>query len=96
MSIVLANGRVVPGMFDKIHDKETDTTFSPLRGTGSRMTLKADGPAVEGDGLVQLGGGQYRVTEADKLRYKAMMQGVIRPRIDAVEFLEIPHRPRKK
>lgn len=76
MGIMDANGRVRPGVFEKIYDEKTDTTFTPLHGTGRRMVLKAEGPNVRDDGIVKIGG-RHGYTLADKLRYHAEEQGVL-------------------
>lgn len=82
MGIMDANGRVRPGVFEKIYDEETDTTFTPSHGTGRRMVLKADGPKVQGDGIVEIGG-RRGLTMSEKLRFHAEQQGVLpMPAID--------------
>lgn len=73
MGIMDARGHVRPGMFEKVYDAETDTTFMPMSGEGARMTFRATGPNVTGDGIVEA----RRWFSPRDLAVNAIEQGVL-------------------
>lgn len=75
MSIMDARGRVRPGVFEKVYDDDTDTTFTPMSGIGGKMTFKAEGPRVQGDGIFTA----KRCLDKHGIRIAAEHKGIIRP-----------------
>lgn len=75
MAIMDARGRVRPGVFEVVYDRRTDTSYTPLSGEGDRITFRATGPRVHGDGIVEA----RRWFSPDDLTAAAERQGVITP-----------------
>jgi hypothetical protein len=94
MGIMDARGRVRPGVFEKVYDEETGTTFTPVSGTGATMYLKAEGPNVNAQNNIVRMGKPPALTMADILRMKASMQGVVNPPMS--DLIVMAPRPRRK
>lgn len=74
MGIKDVGGRSRPDPFSVIHDKETDTTFTPLRGrNGKEVTYRATGPRVVG-GSAEV---KARSDNPNDLRWSAQAQGAL-------------------
>ena len=92
MGIMDARGRVRPGVFEKVYDPVTDTTFTPISGEGGRMVFKATGPRVRGDGVVSA----KDWFSPDDLRFKAREQGVLSEPELIMDIMPVGLRKRKK
>ena len=74
MGIKDVGGRSRPDPFSIIHDRDTDTTFTPLRGrNGKEVTYRATGPRVVGGSAEVIA----RSDDPRDLRWAAESQGAL-------------------